>query len=104
MQHAELERLTRAYGEELFARIDRRGPFPLSAAWWDERMMNLTMGNEALKVQLFRFIDALPLLKSPESINRHLREYLEEAGPKLPRWVRWGLPVMPRRGWTGRLL
>ncbi len=36
--------------------------------------MEWTMGNEAVKVQLFRFIDALPLLRSPAQISRHLRE------------------------------
>ena len=30
--------------------------------WWDERMMDWTMHDEAVKVQLFRFIDALPQL------------------------------------------
>src|SRR6266446_390781 len=98
-----LESLTRAYGEELFARVDRRGPMLLTPAWWDERFMALTMADESLKVQLFRFIDALPLLKTPEAIARHLREYFEEA-EHLPAWVRWALPLMPRQGLAARLM
>lgn len=104
LEPAELERLTRAYGEELFARVDRRGPILFTPSWWDDRMMALTMDDEPLKVQLFRFIDALPLLRSPESVAGHLREYLEEAKERLPRWVRWGLPMMPRRGLLARCL
>ena len=61
----ELERLTRVYGEELFARVDRRGPILLTPGWWDDLLMGWTMGDEAVKVQLFRFIDALPLLSGP---------------------------------------
>lgn len=104
LDRTELEKLTRAYGEELFARVDRRGPFLFSPGWWDERLMALTMNDEALKVQLFRFIDALPLLHTPEAVAGHLREYLEQAGAHLPGWVRWGLPFMPRRGFLARFL
>src|SRR5262245_1980959 len=101
---SDLERLTTAFGQELFARIDRRGPMILSRAWWDDRLMGLTMGDEAVKVQLFRFIDALPLLDSPQTITRHLREYFEEAKAHLPGWARFGLRYMPQDGWAGRFL
>ena len=104
MTDADLERRTQAYGHEIFARIDRQGPLPLSPAWFDDKLMNLTMSEEALKVQLFRFIDALPLLHDPESISAHLREYLEAGGQRLPWWVRWGTRLIPRRGfWAGSL-
>src|SRR2546427_6140389 len=100
-----LERLTHAYGHELFARIDQRGPLLFSPRWWDERLMEWTMGDEAVKLQLFRFIDVLPLLqRDPVEITRHLREYFEEAGASLPRWARWGLGWLPREGWTARLV
>ncbi len=35
--------------------------------------MGLTMDNEALKVQLFRFVDCLPYLHDPMEVSRHLR-------------------------------
>ncbi|MCE9530284.1 MAG: L-glutamate gamma-semialdehyde dehydrogenase [Planctomycetes bacterium] len=104
MTSVELERRTLAFGREIFARADRHGPLPFSAGWFDDRMMNLTMSEETLKVQLFRFIDALPLLKGHETIAEHLREYLEAAGTQLPWWVRWGTKFLPRRGFWGRLL
>lgn len=100
----ELERLTRVYGQELFARVDRRGPFLFTPAWWDERLMALTMGDEAVKLQLFRFIDALPLLSKPEAVTRHLREYFEEAQSALPTWAQVGLRWLPRRGLGARFL
>src|SRR5436190_10696709 len=100
----ELETLTQAYGRELFARLDRAGPLLFTPAWWDERLMEWTMRNEAIKVQLFRFIDVLPQLRTPEAIARHLREYFAEAGTGLPAWLRWGLYWLPTRGWPGRLL
>ncbi|HMF19431.1 MAG TPA: proline dehydrogenase family protein, partial [Gemmataceae bacterium] len=100
----DLERLTCAYGSELFARLDNRGPILFTPGWWDDRLMEWTMGHEAVKLQLFRFIDVLPLLEEPEIIGRHLKEYFEEAGESLPGWARTGLRWMPQRGLGARLV
>src|SRR5713226_3024781 len=81
-----LEALTRDYGREIFARVGHTGPVPFSLSWWDDRLMNWTMADEAVKLQLFRFIDVLPLLHSPREVNRHLREYFQEAERHLPGW------------------
>src|SRR5438270_592926 len=94
----------RAYGQEIFARLDRRAPVVFSPAWLDDRLMEWSMGDPAIKVQLFRFIDALPNLKSPEEISAHLRDYFNEAGDHLPRWLRRGVNLLPKRGVGGRLL
>jgi RHH-type proline utilization regulon transcriptional repressor/proline dehydrogenase/delta 1-pyrroline-5-carboxylate dehydrogenase len=99
-----LEARTRDYGREIFARLDRVGPLPFSSAWWDERLMAWTIADEAIKVQLFRFIDVLPQLRSPEEINRHLAEYFGEARDHLPAWLRLLLRILPRRGFVARLL
>ncbi|MFO0863439.1 MAG: L-glutamate gamma-semialdehyde dehydrogenase [Gemmataceae bacterium] len=101
---AALEKRTRAYGEELFARIERSGPMLLSPSWWDDRLMEWSMANEAVKLQLFRFIDALPLLRDPASISRHLREYFHAAGDSIPGAIRFATHWMPRRGLGAKLL
>jgi RHH-type proline utilization regulon transcriptional repressor/proline dehydrogenase/delta 1-pyrroline-5-carboxylate dehydrogenase len=100
----ELEELTHSYGRELFARLERRGPVLLGPAWWDERLMEWTMGNQAVKLQLFRFIDVLPQLSVPPEVSRHLREYFQEAAAALPGWARFGLRWLPRDGLAARLL
>jgi RHH-type proline utilization regulon transcriptional repressor/proline dehydrogenase/delta 1-pyrroline-5-carboxylate dehydrogenase len=98
------ENLTQDIGREIFAGLDGSTSWLLTPAWWDDRLMEWTMADPAVKVQLFRFIDALPLLHTPASITRHLREYFTEARGHLPRWLRWGLPWLPVNGWPGRLL
>jgi RHH-type transcriptional regulator, proline utilization regulon repressor / proline dehydrogenase / delta 1-pyrroline-5-carboxylate dehydrogenase len=100
----DVEALTHDYGREIFARVNRSGPLLLTPAWLDERLMEWTMSNPALKVQLFRFIDCLPLLQTPAAINRHLREYMGEAGPRLPGWIRRGVTWLPERGLLGDLV
>src|SRR6516165_5350157 len=95
---ADIEALTQDYGREIFARLDHNGPILFSPSWFDDRLMEWTMGNEAIKIQLFRFVDALPLLHSPPEVTRHLQEYFAEAAPQLPGWLRLGMRWLPRNG------
>ena len=105
MSPTDLEPRIQTYGREIFARLDRQGPVLFSRPWWDDRMMGVTMENEALKVQLFRFVDTLPyLISDPAEIGRHLREYLGEASDELPWWVRAAVRFLPERGLGSRLL
>src|SRR6266705_65637 len=97
MKADELERRTRAYGREIFARLNRAGPIPFTPAWFDDQLMGLSMADPAVKVQLFRFIDALPLLKTPESIARHLREYFAKIANRWPGIARRGLRILRER-------
>jgi RHH-type proline utilization regulon transcriptional repressor/proline dehydrogenase/delta 1-pyrroline-5-carboxylate dehydrogenase len=104
MVDGHLEQRTRAYGREVFARVERQGAPALTPAWVDQLLMDWTMSAERLKVQLFRFIDALPRLHDPAAIAGHLREYLGEAGDAVPWWIRYGVKVLPAHGPGGRLL
>ena len=99
-----LEPRVQAIGREIFGRIDRGGPILFTRGWWDDKLMGLTMGNEALKVQLFRFVDTLPYLTDPKEVGRHLREYLTEAKQSLPWWVKAGIGLIPEGGLAGKLL
>jgi RHH-type proline utilization regulon transcriptional repressor/proline dehydrogenase/delta 1-pyrroline-5-carboxylate dehydrogenase len=89
-----IERRTRQIGRELFDRIGR-GPRIWQRAWWDDALMRLSMGDLKTKIQLFRFIDALPALTVDASVRRHLEEYLDEAGPGVPWLVRLPLRLTP---------
>src|SRR5438270_8617667 len=98
------EARTRAYGHEIFARLDRGAPTVFSLGWLDDLLMQWSMGDEAVKVQLFRFIDALPNLRDPADVSRHLREYFLEAGNHVGPWLRRGVGLLPENGVGGRLL
>src|SRR5438477_8475074 len=100
----EVDALTRRYGREIFARIQGAGPVPFTPAWLDERLMEWSMGDEAVKLQMFRFVDVLPLLHSPALIANHLREYFGEADGRLPGWLSRGLRWLPSNGLLGRAL
>ena len=42
------------------------------------------MADESVKVQMFRFVDVLPMLSTHEAVTRHLQEYFEEVRSHLP--------------------
>jgi RHH-type proline utilization regulon transcriptional repressor/proline dehydrogenase/delta 1-pyrroline-5-carboxylate dehydrogenase len=100
----EVEERTRRYGREVFGRLDRPGPAPFSPSWWDDRLMEWSMADESLKLQLFRFVDVLPLLHTPDAVARHLREYIGEGGDRLPGWMTFIARRLPARGVLARLL
>src|SRR6476620_9413058 len=92
--HAEhLERETQRIGKLLYERSLERPSSMLERRWWDERMLNWAMEDPAVKVQLFRFVDVLPMLRSADDVAQHLEEYLGPLGERLPATIRMALGV-----------
>lgn len=60
---------------------------------FDAKIMAWAMHDERLKVQLFRFMDVLPMLKTAEDVLDHLHEYLEAPGLDFPGIGLMGLNV-----------
>ncbi len=90
-----LQRRTEVIGRELFERIGR-GPDVWDRAWWDDRLMDLTLGDPEVKIQLFRFIDAMPVLRTTEGVRSHFEEYLAEAGDRVPWWMALAVALAPK--------
>ncbi|HEV8606298.1 MAG TPA: L-glutamate gamma-semialdehyde dehydrogenase [Tepidisphaeraceae bacterium] len=102
MSDQRLEARTREIGRRIFARVREERPGVGSAGWWDEKMMGVTMRDEGVKIQLFRFVDALPALRTPRQITRHLKEYFAQVEERLPAVALPILRWLPENGWVGR--
>src|SRR6478672_8659537 len=100
MQLQAIEVLTQTIGREIFANLDDSKPYIWHRKWWDERLLAWSMHDEQLKVQLFRFVDVLPMLKSSEAVMRHLHEYLDLVREKLPSSLNVSLGVARRLPFT----
>ena len=92
----QIEQATQRIGRALFERLDTRRPGIWDRRWWDDRIMQWAMADESVKVQMFRFIDVLPMLRTNEAIAQHLHEYFEEVRQRLPAAARLGLDVATR--------
>lgn len=103
-QLAQIEQSTRQIGQYLFDHLAASAPSVLDRRWWDDRIMAWAMRDESVKVQMFRFVDVLPMLSTSEAVTRHLHEYFQEVSEYLPSAVRLGLAVATPRSIAGRAL
>ena len=51
---------------------------------WDDKVLDWTMANPGLRVQMFRFIDAIPSLQSKAEIANHFQQYMSAEAVELP--------------------
>jgi RHH-type proline utilization regulon transcriptional repressor/proline dehydrogenase/delta 1-pyrroline-5-carboxylate dehydrogenase len=51
---------------------------------WDDKVLEWTMANPGLRVQMFRFIDAIPALQSKGEIANHFQQYMSAEEVELP--------------------
>jgi RHH-type proline utilization regulon transcriptional repressor/proline dehydrogenase/delta 1-pyrroline-5-carboxylate dehydrogenase len=109
-------------GRRIFELVDKYPESLFSKAGFYQRLMTLSMRDEQLKLQLFRFVDVLPSLHTSGEIIEHLQEYFAdahdsrklseflEAGVRLTRtvpWIsgpilRWNVSEMARQFIAGR--
>ncbi len=99
---ARVEDLTRKIGKDIWSRQHHRHPSIFERRWWDDRILDWAMSDESVKVQMFRFVDVLPMLKTHEQVTRHLQEYFEEVRGQLPWAVRMGLDLSKPNSILGR--
>lgn len=97
---AATESRTREIGRYIFTHLDEDRPSVFQRRWWDDQLMNLAMQDESVKVQLFRFVDVLPMLQGNDEIVDHLQEYLSEVRSKLPVALRATLGLGRRTAFT----
>ncbi|MFA7403906.1 MAG: proline dehydrogenase family protein [Pelobacteraceae bacterium] len=64
-----------ARGKALFASIAGEKPTLFNTSSWTGKIMEWSMRNEQFKIQLFRFVDVFPSLKTSEQLTGHIREY-----------------------------
>ena len=63
----------------------------LSRRFWNDKLMDWSMKDEAFKVQLFRFVDAFPNFTTPEEIYDHLVDFMSQPGVRPPPGMQLGL-------------
>ena len=99
-----IERETHDVGRYVFERLSRARPSVLDRRWWDDQLMQWAMGDDAVKVQMFRFVDVLPMLSDSQSVVRHLHEYFDDVSQQLPSAARLGLSAVRPHSLAGRAL
>ncbi len=88
-----LEQTIDRIGRELSDRAAGLSPSMFDRGWWLGTLLDWCFKDEHFKVRLFRFIDALPSLRTDEQVAQLAREYFGEE-EILPTVLQWGLRAM----------
>ncbi|MCX5873789.1 MAG: L-glutamate gamma-semialdehyde dehydrogenase, partial [Deltaproteobacteria bacterium] len=73
-----IENKLQEVGREIYALMGRQVPSLFDAKTWNGRLTEWVMKDEALKIQLFRFVDVLPSLKTDALVIKMLNEYFSD--------------------------
>ncbi len=71
-------------GSDMLRRARAHKAGVLSAKFYSDALMEWSMKDHEFKVQMFRFVDAFPMLKTPEAVFDHLHDYLSQPGVTVP--------------------
>ncbi|TWT56789.1 Bifunctional protein PutA [Thalassoglobus neptunius] len=99
-----VEEATQRIGRELWSQLSRRKPTVFERRWWLDHILEWAMQDESVKIQMFRFVDVLPMLKSSATVTQHLQEYFDEVRDQLPVAARLGLDVAQPDSILGKAL
>ena len=72
-------------GDELSARMEGELPSIFDKGYWQGRLLEWAMKDPLFKLDLLRFVDVLPSLKTGRQLSTHVNEYLHRDGRVLPR-------------------
>ena len=87
------EERIQATARQIFAATHEDKPSLFSPERWQGEMMEWAMADERLKVEMLRFVDVFPTLRSRREMSRHLREYFAQQGVAAPKVLRWGISL-----------
>ena len=82
--NSQRERRIFEVGSQMLERARRHKSGVLSAKFYSDALMEWSMKDQNFKVQLFRFVDCFPMLKTPEAIFSHLEDYLSQPDVTVP--------------------
>ena len=81
-------------GKKIYELMEGATPSIFNKDWWQGRIMEYSMNKEDFKVEMFRFVDVLPVLKTPVMVARHLQEYFCRPDQNFPTAFQWGLKAV----------
>jgi RHH-type proline utilization regulon transcriptional repressor/proline dehydrogenase/delta 1-pyrroline-5-carboxylate dehydrogenase len=90
-------------GRQLLERASAYRPSWFSRRYWEEHFQESLFRDPHVKVQVFRFVDVLPMLTDGDVLARHFREYFGPIAPRLPWPLSWLTQVACSTDTTARL-
>jgi RHH-type proline utilization regulon transcriptional repressor/proline dehydrogenase/delta 1-pyrroline-5-carboxylate dehydrogenase len=72
------------FGSDLLKLAEKHRTGLLSKQFWSDKIMDWSMKDQDFKVQMFRFVDCFPMLRTSDAIYEHLTDYMNQPGVTPP--------------------
>jgi len=72
------------YGQQLLSLAEKHRTSMLSKQYWNDKIMDWSMKDQDFKVQMFRFVDCFPMLRTSDAVYDHLTDYMNQPGVTPP--------------------
>ncbi len=92
-----------AVGREIFDKMKGQKPSVFNKDWWSGKVMELSMKDEAFKVEMFRFVDVFPTLKDHVQVAEHIQEYFCRPEQDFPAAFQFGLNKVKPDGMIAKM-
>ncbi|WP_432822941.1 L-glutamate gamma-semialdehyde dehydrogenase [Trichloromonas sp.] len=90
MESKDLDDRIISTGKNFFSCIQGEKPTLFNKNRWVGKVMDWCMRNEDFRLQLFRFVDVFPCLRTNEMLTSHIREYFSGENHDIPAVLKWG--------------
>lgn len=71
-------------GAALHKKMKGETPGVFNKAYWEGAILEWAMKDPSFKVDMFRFVDVFPTLRTKDQVKQHIQEYLLKDGRELP--------------------
>lgn len=89
MTESDIDREAARIGREILEAAPPDPPGLFNRQWWYGQIMDWALRDETFKIQMFRFVDVLPSLRTDREVARHIEEYF--TGLDLPSVLQLGV-------------
>lgn len=103
MARAATEEEIRAIGQKILVQMGKESPSVFKKDFWQGQVMELSMKMPAFKVEMFRFVDVLPVLQDSTEVARHIQEYFCRPEQDFPAIIQMGLKTLQPGSMVARL-
>ncbi|MBN4077386.1 proline dehydrogenase family protein [Sulfobacillus acidophilus] len=90
-------------GREIFAKIENEKPGIFDANYWQGALIDWVLKDPGFKIDMFRFVDVLPVLKDSKQIQEHVKEYLLKKNREIPLFMGAALKIAARGSFSRKI-
>ncbi len=88
------EESVRQVGQRILDLMEGESPSIFKRDYWQGQIMEWSMKMPEFKVEMFRFVDVLPVLTDSTEVARHIQEYFCRPDQDFPSALQWGLKTL----------